>query len=193
MYGGRARRIELAKKGAIVLFCILVIYVSIKHATRKEVHYDLNSRFNMLSSYFQNRGYSCTDLVASGGKCTKNNENGVIEFTRYNNGFTFIDNNDTYVVSIYYQKDYAKNGIYLRTSNNALPGYKKRNYICSTKENNILNELDKCLEEDSDIELDSSYYIGAVENALKIVKEALNSSGYDVNVIISDYKWVRVV
>ena len=47
MYGGRARRIELAKKAAFVLFCLIVIFVSIKYATRKEVHYDMNSRYNL--------------------------------------------------------------------------------------------------------------------------------------------------
>jgi hypothetical protein len=191
MYGGRARRIELAKKAAFVLFCLIVIFVSIKYATRKEVHYDMNSRYNLLSSYFQNRGYVCTDLVASGGKCIKNNTNGVSEFSRHDNGFIFIERNDSVTLTINYQKDYTRNGIELMTTNNALLGYKKKDYVCSTKDGSIIGELDKCIDKEN-VVLDSDIYLGIVENSIKLVKDALYYSGYDVDILLKEYKWVRV-
>ena len=191
MYGGRARRIELAKKAAFVIFCLIVIFVSIKYATRKEVHYDINSRYNLLANYFQNRGYVCTDLVASGGKCIKNNTNGVSEFSRHDNGFVYIERNESITLTIFYQKDYKNNGIELLTTNNALLGYKKKDYVCTTKDGSIIGELDKCIDKEN-VVLDSSVYLGFVENAIKLVKEALESSGYNVNVLLKEYKWVRV-
>ena len=191
MYGGRARRIELAKKAAFVLFCVVIIFVSVKRITRKEVHYDMNSSFNFLSNYFQNRGFVCTDLVASGGKCTKNNSNGVIEFARFDNGFTYIENSESLILSVYYQKDFSQNGITLKTSNYALVGYKKKDYVCYTKDGSIIGELDKCIDSEGNV-LDSNTYIGSVETAIKTIKEALQVSGYDMDALLKEYKWVRV-
>ena len=192
MYGGRARRIDLAKKGVIVLICLIVIFVSLKYATRKEIHYDVNQNYALLSNFFANRDFVCTDLVASGGKCTKNNSDGVQEFTRYNDGFTYIESTSSYVLSILYQKETPKkNGITLKTTNNALLGYKKKEYTCYTKDG-IVSDFDKCLDEEK-VELDSNMYLGVVESSIVLVREALYSSGYDYNTLMNDFKWVRVV
>ena len=140
MYGGRARRIDLAKKGVIVLICLIVIFVSLKYATRKEIHYDVNQNYALLSNFFANRDFVCTDLVASGGKCTKNNNDGVQEFTRYNDGFTYIESTSSYVLSILYQKETPKkNGITLKTTNNALLGHYDHDIV-------LLENVKKCSE-----------------------------------------------
>ena len=191
MYGGRVKRIELAKKLAVVLLCAVIIFVSIKKLTTKEVVYDPNGRYEYIKSYFASNGYTCEDLTSSGGRCNKDKGLFKSEFVRAKDGFTFLDAGEDYVVNIYYTKDTInKNGIFLRTNASALAGYQKKNYTCTTK-GTIIDELDKCVDEEGN-ELDSGAYKNYVQKAIMTVQGAINASGYDKKALIEDFKWVRV-
>ena len=191
MYGGRAKRIEMAKKSAVVLVCIIVIIVSVKYATREEVHYDYNSHYDFLASYFTMEGYICEDLTSSGARCSKNMQNGSSEFVRYDDGFTFGDRGESYVISIIYEGGTAsRNGITLRTNNSALLGYRMKDYTCTTKDT-ILSEIDKCVDQDG-VVLDAGTYLGLIEKDILLLDNAIRRSGYNYQVLINEFKWVRL-
>ena len=191
MYGGRARRIELAKKAGIVLVCIIVIVFCVKKITTKKTYYDANAKYDYLNYYFTSNGYTCEDLTTSGARCSSNTQSSKSEFVRFNDGFTYLDAGDSYTINIYYERSTpVKNGIFLKTNNYALIGYQKKNYTCITKDN-IIGELVSCVDDDG-VALDSGTYLGLVEKSILTVSEALDYSGYDVNALIEDFNWVRV-
>ena len=187
MYG-RARRIALVKKIAIVAVLIFIVYILFTKVFIKENFVDQNQNFAYMKSYFNGKGYICERIEHNAGRCYKETETTYIGFIRYDDGFNYVDQSTSYRLTINYLPTEV-NQIVLKTNSTSLEGYKNKIYYCTTKDN-VLGEIDKCVTEDGE-KLDVQSYIGVVEKAQSDVDKIINASGYDKEVLLEEYKWQK--
>lgn len=187
MYG-RARRIRLYVIIALIICVVAIFFIFLNSKNEKNVKNDDNVNFRYLVDYFVNKNYSCEMLQKSGGKCYLNVNDKFYQFTRYDNGFEYVLRTNTYILII---KHTSLNGdtIDFRTNNNAVSGYKSRNYTCTTK-NSIIGEFEGCLDSNGE-QLELVTYIGVIEQCLENVKDILNVSGYNVDELLNKYVWTK--
>lgn len=187
MYG-RARRIALAKKIAIVVVLILIVYILVTKVFVKENFVDQNQNFEYMKSYFNGKGYICERIEHSAGRCYKETDTTYVGFIRYDDGFNYVDQSTSYRLTINYMPKEV-NKIVLKTNSTSLQGYKNKIYYCTTKKD-LFGEVDKCETEDGEV-LDVQSYIGVVEKAQKDVENIINASGYDKDTLLKEYKWQK--
>lgn len=185
---GRARRIEIVEKIFYVIIGIIAVGVVILIVSLQREPVDDNINFAYLRNALENSGYVCEMIHISGGSCTLKNATGVSLFTRYNDGFEFINNTDGYVLTFKHLSS-IEDSITFDTTSSAITGYKNKKYICHTKDN-ILGELEECINTE-DNELDSNIYISIIQLALKDLNNFIDASGYDKNVLLYEYKWIK--
>ena len=186
---GRARRIELAEKIAYVVVGIVAIaLVFIIVNTHKE-HVDNNVNFSMLRDYLEGREFRCEMIQMNGGSCVKKSENNEYTFIRFDSGFEYIVKSDGYSVDIRWGNDEKGDFITLKTTASALAGYKNNFYNCSYKDN-ILNEIDKCIDV-NEKELDSKTYISVINSSMYDLNAYISHSGYRKDVLLENHEWSK--
>lgn len=188
MFYGRARRIEVVKKIIIVLVIILILIFLLSFLLKKVQESDQNVNFDYLRNYLQSKGYTCELIQKSGGKCYYEKDSSYKSFTRYDTGFIFLLKNNGYSIQIRHVKDTYEDIIF-ETNGNALPNLTYKKFTCQTK-GNINDELDYCVTENGE-ELITEAYIGVIESSISELNSILNSSGYKVDRLVTDYVWEK--
>ena len=187
MYG-RARRIALARTIIIVVGIIIVLYMIISTLLRSEAFYGENEKFEYLRSYFDGQGYVCKSIDQNGGSCSLKKNNFKYNFVRYDNGFFYLVNGSSYSLTINFLET-EKNQIEFKTKENALKGYQKKTYYCTT--NGLLtDELKECITKNGE-KLDLDTYLGAVESGLMDINNIINASGYNKESLLKNYVWEK--
>lgn len=186
MFFGRQRRIEFVEKILYVVLGIAVIVLVIFLISKQMNKEEEPSGFTNMLNYMQDMGYYCEMIHTSGGSCTLKGTNSTSIFTRYDNGFQFTVKTNNYYLFI---EHLSNNGdkITFDTYDTAYTGYKNRKFTCKMK-SNILSELDSCTDTEG-LKLDLAAYTGVIENAIHSVNLIIDSSGYDKDVLLSDYIW----
>ncbi len=186
---GRARRIELAEKIAYVIVGIVaVVLVFVIVNTHKE-HVDKNVNFSLLRTYMEERGFHCEMIQMSGGSCSKKSTNNEYNFIRLDSGFEYLVKSSGYLLDIRWSTDSKGDFITLKTTSDALNGYRNNTYTCTYKEN-ILKEVDKCIDSD-DKELDSQTYISVINKSMYELNGFISNSGYNKEALLKDHEWLK--
>ena len=188
MFYGRARRIELAKKAIIVIVALIFLIIAVVSIFKNVQKSGKEEEFSLLKDYFARNGYICEMIQKSGGKCYSETPTSYKSFTRYDDGFLYLVKHNGYSIQVRYLED-TYNDIILETNGNALSNLTYRKFYCYTKDK-INGELDYCETDDGEI-LKAETYIGALESTLLDLNNILNSSGYDVDKLINDYRWKK--
>lgn len=188
MYG-RARRIAFAKKVIYILVGLLVITLVLLFVFRKKEDVDLNVNFYYLREYMENKGFRCSTIHRTGGTCVKTNDNNKYTFIRYDDGFEYLANTKGYFLTVKHKASMKDSSITFRTTPYALAGYKNLSYTCQF-EGNVLNVTDCINDEDGSV-LDSEAYLGVIKQVSLELNNIIDSSGYDKNVLLNDYKWQK--
>lgn len=186
MYG-RARRIQALKILFLVVAIIVVIFISGTIFYNIFVKEDDNVDYAYLAKYLKNKGYTCELLKYNGSSCKLDGAGTYNMFTRYDDGFEYTILTDSYYIAIVHVKDLEEFSI--KTNEKAFSGYKNKKYYCKFKDS-LIGDLDKCTDEDNN-SLDMEIYKGAVESAMNDLNNILNSSGYKVEELLKNYKWVK--
>lgn len=184
---GRAQRIEFFEKVAYFVIAIAAIILVFIILSNQKGFVDDNVNFAYLRDYMKANGYNCEMIHKNGGSCTLRSETSSSTFIRYNDGFEFTINSDYYVLNIKHISTEEK--FTFKTSAKALAGFKNENYVCTTK-GTILDELDKCVDEDGN-ELTSNAYISVIERAIKDLNNFIDSSGYRKDVLLEQSMWTK--
>lgn len=189
MYG-RARRIRLYVIIALVVCVVAAIFLVFFNSKKENIvkNVDDNVNFRYLVDYFVGKNYSCEMLQKSGGKCYLNVNDKFYQFTRYDNGFEYVLRTNTYILIIKHTS-LTGDTIDFRTNNNAVSGYKSREYTCTTK-GSIISEFDGCMDSNGE-QLELVTYIGVIEQSLENVKEILHASRYNVDELLNNYVWTK--
>lgn len=183
---GRARRLTIIKTILFVLLAIFLIFILLQFIFKKPVLIEEQKNFSSLRNYLVGLGYSCDNLDKPGSQCSLNKENHSSYFHRYDEGFIYIMKAKSYVVEINHVKG-MYHDIILTTNDNALPGNRNKRYLCTTKDS-FLGALETCQTVDGEI-LERETYIGVVESSIADVKALLTSSGFNVDLLLTDYVW----
>ncbi len=185
---GRARRIAFVEKIVYFVIGVIAITVVILIISLQRDPVDDNVNFDYLRKALENSGYNCEMIHKSGGQCVLKSDNSTSNFIRYNNGFEFIERTNGFVL-LFKHVSSSEDEITFKTSASAIAGYKNNNYVCHTKDN-ILGEFEKCVDMEEN-ELDSNSYISIIQLALKDLNNFIDASGYDKDILISEYKWTK--
>jgi hypothetical protein len=94
-----------------------------------------------------------------------------------------------YLLDIRWSTDSKGDFITLKTTSDALNGYRNNTYTCTYKEN-ILKEVDKCIDSD-DKELDSQTYISVINKSMYELNGFISSSGYNKEALLKDHEWLK--
>lgn len=188
MYG-RARRIAFAKKVIYIVAGILVIIIILLFVFRKKEVVDLNVNFYYLREHMQNKGFSCSTIHTSGGTCVKINDNNKYTFIRYDDGFEYLANTKGYFLTIKHKESLKDSYVTFRTNQYALAGYKQLSYTCSF-DGNVLN-IGDCIEDDSGDKLDSEAYLSVINQIVLELNNIIDSSEYDKDVLLQEFKWQK--
>ena len=188
MYG-RARRIAFVKYVAIALVFIFIGYFLFTKVFVEEVFVDHNQNFEYLKSYFNDKGYICEMIENSGGRCYLDTDTTYNGFIRYDDGFNYVAEANSYRLTINYMP-FETHKIVFKTNSNSLAEYRNKVYYCTCKDDNLLGELDKCVTEHGE-ELNVNSYLGIVEKAQNDVNEILTASGYNVEYLLDNYEWQK--
>lgn len=186
MYG-RARRLEAMKRFLLVISIIVVIIVSFVIFYSIFNKKDDNVEYAYLSTYLRAKGFSCELLKYSGATCKLKGDKRTEYFIRYDEGFNYMIMTDSYSIDLYHVDEEEK--ITFDTTGLALSGYKDKKYIC--KYDNVIGQLEDCILEDGTEKLDIGVYIGSIESAMNELGMILKSSGYNVDVLLKEYKWQK--
>ena len=185
MYG-RAKRLNLIKNIVVIIASLVGIFFIGKMVVSFLTVDDDNIEFSYMKKYLNGKGFICESLKTSGGTC-KNRTDGVYEmFVRYDKGFDYVYNNDSYVIELYHVDGEEK--FTFSTGDTAFSGYRNLRYTCTYKDT-IINELDKCILENGDEELDNEAYIGFINRTMYEVRKIIVSSKYNVDDLIERYEW----
>lgn len=187
MYG-RKRRISFAISVVVVLVCIITGYLVISKVLEDAIVVDNNQNYAFLKHYFKSKGYTCEIIERNGGRCYIETDTRYMGFSRYEDGFLYVVRTPGYVLDIRHQRSVGKE-ITFRTTNEALQGYENMSYICTTK-GSVIDDLIECKTEKG-ILLDLNTYIGVIEAAIKETRNAINASGYEVEVLLNEYIWEK--
>ena len=187
MYG-RKRRISFAISVGVVLICILTGYLVISKILEKTVFIDVNQNYEFLKYHFRAKGYTCEILERNGGRCYLETDTRYMGFSRYEDGFLYVVRAPGYALDIRHQESLGV-GIVFKTTKEALQGYENMSYTCTTT-GTVIDELVEC-KTDKGVVLTLNSYIGVIESAMKEIKDALNASGYDVDVLFNEYIWEK--
>lgn len=185
---GRARRIELVERIAYIVVGIIAVVLVILLVSQKTDDTDDNINFAYLRRYMEARGFSCELIHRSGGQCVLNNRNTIYSFVRYDDGFEYIVRSQAYVLQIKHILS-EEDTITFKTTSDAFSGYRNKNYTCIYKDN-ILNEIDKCLDEE-DNELNLKSYTGLIEQTIYELNNIVDSSGYNKARLVNNYIWEK--
>lgn len=188
MYG-RARRIAFAKKVIYILVGLLVITLVLFFMFNKKEEVDLNVNFNYLREYMENKGFRCATIHKSGGSCIKTNENNKYTFIRYDDGFEYVANTKGYFLTIKHKASIDDSSVTFRTTTYALAGYKNLSYTCQF-EGNVL-KVTECMNDENESKLDSEAYLGVIKQISLELKSIIDSSGYNKDVLLNEYKWQK--
>lgn len=184
---GRARRIKLMKQIILVVVILLVLVFGILFIFKKTTESkNTNKNFNMMRTYFVNRGYTCEMIEKSGGQCNLRGKNVQYVFTRYDEGFNYLMKSSSYTIEIRHIVN-TYNDIKLTTNSSALEGDKNREFTCTTNDG-LLGEVNSCVDNNNGNVI-NEVYLGAVQTAINNVNEIINSSGYKRDKIINEYVW----
>ena len=194
MLYGRARRIQLVKKIGLIVVLLIVLVILILFLFQKHEEKNMNKNFNMLRTYFLNKGYMCEMIEKDGGICrsrlvdpeTKEQSHVQYIFTRYDEGFNYLVKSSSYSIEIRHIVN-TYNDIILETTDKALDADRNKKFICQT-DNSIVGNLVNC-ETAEGQKVKNDVYLGAVEMAISNLNNIINSSGYKRDKIINDYVW----
>lgn len=186
MYG-RARRLEAMKKFLLAISIVVVIFLSFIIFYSIFNKKDDNVEFAYLAKYLRSKGFSCELLKYSGSTCNLKGENRNEAFIRYDEGFNYLIRTDSYSIDLYHVD--GEERITFKTTNLALSEYRGKKYICEY--DNIIGTLEKCVLEGGTDKLDMQVYVGSIESAMNELSMILKSSGYDIDVLLNDYKWQK--
>ena len=187
MYG-RKRRISFAISVIVVLICIVTGYFVISKILEKTVYVDNNQNYAFLKYHFKSKGYICEIVERNGGRCYIETDTRYMGFSRYEDGFLYVVRAPGYALDIRHQESLGTS-IVFKTTKEALQGYENMSYTCTTK-GTVIDELVEC-KTSKGVPLTLNSYIGVIESAMRDVKDALNASGYDVDVLLNEYIWEK--
>lgn len=186
---GRARRIELVEKIAYIVVGIVAVVLVVFLVSRQTTFQDQNVDFAYLREYMEAKGFVCERIHISGGQCVLSRENSSYIFIRQNDGFEYIINTKSYVLDMKHVLN-EEDSISFKTYSDAFSGYRNKNYTCSFQEN-IIHELGQCIDEDSGSVLDLESYRGVIYQAMNDLNHIIDSSGYNKNELIENYRWQK--
>ena len=185
---GRARRIEFVEKIVYTVVGIIAIILVITLVSRQVENTDDNVNYAYLKRYMEAKGYSCELLHRAGGQCVLRNDTSMYSFIRFEDGFEYVINTQAYILSIRHKLS-EENRIELRTTSEAISGYRNKNYKCSYDEN-VLGELGTCIDQDEN-ELNLNSYIGLIKQAIIELNRMVDVSGYDKDKLLNNYVWEK--
>lgn len=188
MYG-RARRIAFAKKIIYIVVGILILVLILFFVFRKTEVVDLNVNFSYLRDYMKNKGFNCTTIHRSGGTCVKKNDNNKYTFIRYDDGFEYLANTKGYFLTIKHKTNIENSSVTFKTTQNALANYKNISYTCQFNEN-VLN-IGDCINDEDGTKLDSEAYLSVMNQVSLELNNIIDSSGYNKEVLLNEYKWQK--
>lgn len=183
---GRARRIAIFKIILLVLLIFIVIAILLNIFLRKPVIVEEEKNFIPLKNYLVGLGYSCDNLDKPGGQCSLKKENSSTFFHRYDDGFIYIMRAKSYTVEIKHVKN-MYHEILLTTNDFALFGNRNKKYTCTMQES-FLGAFDSCRTAQGEV-LATETYIGVIESSIIDVKSILESSGFNVDLLLTEYVW----
>lgn len=182
---GRARRIALARTVILIVLGIALVVFAIATIFGKKEEVVVQKEYAILTEYFTDRHYTCEVLTESGSKCVLYSDSLKKTFYRYDDGFQFIINSDSYTLSIVHRLSEPES-ITFKTNSKAFVGYRNQTFKCEV-DKNVLSKVDKC--SSGDTVLDISSYIGIIEEAQFELTNALLNSGYSADGVIANYEW----
>lgn len=188
MYG-RARRIAFAKKVIYIVVGLLIITLVLLFVFRKKEVVDLNVNFYYLREYMENKGFRCTNIHRVGGTCVKTNDTNKYTFIRYDDGFEYVANTKGYFLTIKHKASLNDSSVTFRTTTYAFAGYKNLSYTCQF-EGNVL-KVTECINDADDSKLDSEAYLGVVKQISLELNNIIDSSGYNKDALLNEYKWEK--
>jgi ABC-type transport system involved in multi-copper enzyme maturation permease subunit len=186
---GRARRIALYRNIGIIAGCVIAIAVIISIIFSSVKESTVSTEYDLLRKYFVDRGYSCEMLNTSGSKCNLSTDTTKYVFYRYDDGFEYNVKTNSFNLSIIHRLD-KKDQLTFKTTSEAFEGFKNQKFICDY-DNNVLGKVDSCVAEVEDIKLDVKSYLGVIEQSQVDVTNAINSSGYSLDNLLSNYEWIK--
>lgn len=187
MYG-RARRLQVLKIALLVIGIIVTIIVSFTFFMKIFNKKDDNFEFSYLRNYLTSKGYSCELLKYDGSMCKYKSDVTYNSFIRYNTGFEYLIKTDNYTLVLHHVDGVDK--FTFRTTVDALPGYRGKEYECTYKDS-LIGEFNECKDINDESILDLNAYIGSIENSMKDLSLILKSSGYNVDKLMKDYVWTK--
>lgn len=185
---GRARRIEFVEKVAYLVIGIIAVILVIVIVSNQKEKVDDNVNFAYLRRYLENRGFNCEMIHRVGGQCSLVNDTSTYSFIRYDDGFEYIMVTKSYTLDIRHKLS-EEERITFKTTSEAFSGYRNKSYTCRYKDK-VVGELDKCIDEDEK-ELDLNSYKGMIEKAIVELNNIIDSSGYDKDELLDNYKWTK--
>ena len=185
---GRARRIELVEKIAYIVIAIISVILVFVIVRKRSTYNDENVDFNLLRKYLEVRGYNCYLVYQPGGACTFVNEKSKLQFIHQEDGFEYYEQTSGYTLSIVLTEEKG-DYITLRTTSEALPGYRNKTYTCTYKKY-ILDDLESCEDKDGNV-LDSNAYKGIVEKGMYDVNNMILNSGYRRESLLKNHEWIK--
>lgn len=186
---GRARRIALYRNIGIIVGCIIAVVVIISIIFSGSEESTVYTEYDLLRKYFVDRGYSCEMLNTSGSKCNSSTDTTKYVFYRYDDGFEYNVKTSSFNLTIVHRLD-KKDQLTFKTTSEAFEGFKNQKFICDY-DNNVLSKVKSCEAEAEDIELDVKSYLGIIEQAQVDITNAINSSGYSLDNLLSNYEWIK--
>ena len=186
---GRARRIALYRNIGIIAGCVIAIAVIISIIFSGVKESTVSTEYDLLRKYFVDRGYSCEMLNTSGSKCNLSTDTTKYVFYRYDDGFEYNVKTNSFNLSIIHRLD-KNDQLTFKTTSEAFEGFKNQKFICDY-DNNVLGKVDSCVAEVEDIKLDVKSYLGVIEQSQVDVTNAINSSGYSLDNLLSNYEWIK--
>lgn len=184
---GRQRRVDFIEKIAYVVVGIFSVALIFYLVSKQSENVDHNVNFAYLTTYMQNKGYSCELLFRSGGKCSLRNERYESFFYRYDNGLQLSIKTENYFAKVDHSDGSDK--VEFNTYKDAYIGYRNMEYTCTLKDT-VISEVDRCVTKNG-VVLDNEAYIGVINDLLHEIELIINSSGYEKDALIYDYEWIK--
>ncbi len=188
VFYGRARRLELYEKITYIVVGLIAIALVVFLVSSQSSNGEANINYYYLKQHFYNRGFSCDMVHKSGGKCRKSNEKTLYVFTRYDDGFEYLVETESYLLKLSHSLK-NENYISFETTSEAFSGYRNKEYMCKF-EKNVIGKLGECTTKNGE-KLELNSYIGVIEQAQIEVSNAIDSSGYYRKILLDDYQWVK--
>ena len=184
---GRQRRLNLLEKAIYIVIGIFSIALIFYLVSKQSENVDDNVNFAYLSTYLQDRGYSCELLYRSGGKCSMRREGYESFFYRYDNGLQLSIKTENYFVKVNHSD--GKDEIEFNTYRNAYIGYRNMEYTCTVKDT-VISEVQKCVTKNG-VELDNNAYLGVINDTLHQIDLIIEASGYEKDALVYNYEWIK--